>query len=110
VWKNLKALFGLVDPQVASAAAAPPTDGEQTVGRATRNLPGHGSIEPDPLVFGFNPPPPPITYPGEPPFAPLWIDASESPFGIRVLDCRSVAHRMISTSKSPEVLNYFASQ
>lgn len=108
MWKNLKARLGLVDPQVASTAA--PADGEHTVGRATRNLPGHGCIEPDPFVFGFNPPPPPITYPGEPPFAPLWIDASESPFGIRVLDCRSVAHRMISTSKSPEVLNYFASQ
>jgi hypothetical protein len=110
MWKNLKTLFGLENPQAAPAATGPLTDGEQNVCRATRNLPGHGSIEPDPLVLGFSPPPPPITYPGESPFELRWIDASESPFGVRVLDCRSVAHRMVSTSKSPEVLDYFASQ
>src|SRR5579859_5414937 len=110
MWKNPKFLFGLGNPQAAPAAAAPLTDGEQYVGRATRNLPGLGGIAPDPFVFGFSPPAPPITYPGEPPFELRWLDASESPFGVRVLDCRSVAHRMISTSKSPEVLGYFASQ
>jgi len=84
--------------------------GEQTLGRATRHLPGHGCIEPDPLVYGFTPPPPPITYPGEAPSTPCWIDASESPFGVRVLDCRSATHGRVAMSGSPEVLNYFASQ
>ena len=108
--KNLKTLFGSRNSQPTPAVAAPPKDGEQHVGRATRNLPGRGCVEPDPFVFGFSPPPPPIAYPGEPPFELRWLDASESSFGVRALDCRSVAHGMVSTSKSPEVLNYFSSQ
>jgi hypothetical protein len=37
----------------------------------------------------------------------LWIEASESPFGIRVLDCRSVAYNMVSTTGDPKVAAKF---
>jgi hypothetical protein len=32
-----------------------------------------------------------------------WIEASDNPWGIRVLDLRPITHRMIATSKDPEM-------
>jgi hypothetical protein len=36
-----------------------------------------------------------------------WISSSENPFGIRVLDCRSVSHNMVSTTSSPQIAAKF---
>lgn len=64
-------------------------------------------------LFGRRDEPPKVPPPRPPAPQPIsfdgvrWLEADESPFGIRVLDCRPFSRSMISTTKDPGIANRF---
>lgn len=59
-------------------------------------------------LFGNNSPKPSEASVGSDALSELrWLEGADSPFGIRVLDCRSVAFGMVSTTGDPAVAQRF---
>ena len=83
---------------------------KQPSGRAPSATPRHVLIfvpegTPDPTRYGFAP-----VGNGEERAAPLsWIPKESSPFGVPVLDCRSITRGFVSTAESQEQLETFRS-